>query len=68
LERQKKIAGVLSKEKLFNKDQQIQADLIAADLRAKKAIQSIVSREGRDHEDVPRRRDEPLLTAHDQVW
>lgn len=54
LERQRKVLGVLSKEKLFKKDQQMnlsRPERYHLGLARAKAIQRIVRREGWDHED-----------------
>jgi acyl-CoA oxidase len=53
LERQEKVARVLSKERLFNKDQQMnlsRPERYHLGLARAKAIQRIVRREGWDHE------------------
>lgn len=54
LERQEKVLAVLSKEKLFNKDQQLnlsRPERYHLGLARAKAIQRIARREGWDHED-----------------
>jgi acyl-CoA oxidase len=54
LERQKRVLKVLSKEKLFNKDQQLnlsRPERYYLGLARAKAIQRIIRREGWDHED-----------------
>jgi len=54
LRRQQKVVAVLSKDKLFNKDQQLnlsRPERYHLGLARAKAIQRIVRREGWDHED-----------------
>jgi acyl-CoA oxidase len=54
LERQEKVLQVLSKERLFNKDQQLnlsRPERYHLGLARAKAIQRIIKREGWDHED-----------------